>query len=98
MNPKPKLLLLAALLIPGLALAGTDSEREALARLAGEIQALDGLVAEAEAQSPGTQRIAFQYAWLRRDLERVRAGILDHLNAPPGEPRTFEPLRGDYRR
>jgi len=28
----------------------------------------------------------------------VRAGIAEHLNAPPGEPRAFEPLQGDYRR
>ena len=30
-------------------------------------------------------------------LERVRAGIREHIDAPRNEPRTVPPLRGDYR-
>jgi len=78
--------------------ADSDAERAALARLAHEIQALGALVEEAERQAPADARIRFQYGWLRADLRRVRAGIAEHLNAPPGEPRAFEPLQGDYRR
>jgi RAQPRD family integrative conjugative element protein len=98
MNAK-RLLPLALLgaLAPGVACADTDAEREALARLAHEIQALGALVDEAETHA-GDARIRFQYGWLRADLARVRAGITEHLNAPPGEPRAFEPLQGDYRR
>jgi RAQPRD family integrative conjugative element protein len=89
---------LAALLAPCWAQADTDSEREALARLAHEIQALGGLVTEAEEQSPGGERFPFQYGWLRQDLAKIRGGIVEFLNAPRGEPRAFPPLRGDYRR
>ena len=95
-------LILAALL--GIAVtatqvfADTDGEREALARLAHEIDALVPLVAKAEAQADPDARIRFRYEWLRQDLERVRAGIQAHIDAPRAEPRKVEPLRGDYRR
>lgn len=99
---RTKALFLAALL--GLAMpfsqaiADADGEREALARLAHEIEALAPLVAQAEAQANPDARIRFRYDWLRRDLERVRAGIREHIDAPRAEPRKVEPLRGDYRR
>lgn len=80
------------------AIADADGEREALARLAHEIEALAPLVAQAEAQANPDARIRFRYDWLRRDLARVRAGIQEHVDAPRAEPRKLEPLRGDYRR
>lgn len=78
--------------------ADAESEREALTRLAHEIEALAPLVAKAEAQAEPDARIRFRYEWLRQDLERVRAGIQAHIDAPRAEPRKVEPLRGDYRR
>ena len=42
-------------------------------------------------------RIRLNYTWLRRDLERVKSGIQDYIETPSTEPRTFEPLQGDYR-
>lgn len=78
--------------------ADADAEREALARLAHEIEALAPLVEKAEAQANPDARIRFRYEWLRQDLERVRAGIQAHIDAPRAEPRKVEPLRGDYRR
>jgi RAQPRD family integrative conjugative element protein len=99
---RSKGLLLVALL--GIAVTATqafadaDGEREALARLAHEIEALTPLVAKAEAQADPDARIRFRYNWLRQDLERVRAGIQAHIDAPRAEPRKVEPLRGDYRR
>ena len=82
----------------GAAHADPTSEREHLARLAHEIDALKSLAGAAEAQAGYPQRIRFQYAWLKQDLDRVRQGILEHLNAPQGEPRRIAPLAGDYRR
>lgn len=79
-------------------IADADGEREALARLAHELNALAPLVAQAEAQAEPSARIRFRYDWLRQDLERVRSGIEAHINAPRAEPRKVEPLRGDYRR
>ncbi len=51
----------------------------------------------AESQASPDTRIRFRYDWLRQDLERIRAGIQEHIDAPRTEPRTFPPLRGDYR-
>jgi RAQPRD family integrative conjugative element protein len=82
----------------GRAVGDADGEREALARLAHEIDALAPLVATAEAQADPDARIRFRYDWLRQDLARVRSGIQAHIDAPRAEPRKVEPLRGDYRR
>jgi RAQPRD family integrative conjugative element protein len=78
-------------------LADADAEREALARLIHEINAIAPLIASAESQANPDARIRFRYDWLRQDLARIRAGLQEHIDAPRSEPRTFPPLRGDYR-
>jgi len=91
--------LVAALLPLGsLALADADAEREALARLTHEIEALEPLIRSAQSRANPDARVRFRYDWLRQDLARVRLGIQEHIEAPRAEPRTFPPLRGDYRR
>jgi len=79
------------------AIADADAEREALAQIAHELDALEALIRNAESQAEPDARIRFRYDWLRQDLARVRQGIQDHIDAPRTEPRTFPPLRGDYR-
>ncbi|MGH8651421.1 MAG: RAQPRD family integrative conjugative element protein [Gammaproteobacteria bacterium] len=93
-------LLIAILLLLGITAVEADqaSERGQLARLAHELEALQPLVDAAEAQADYPARIRFQYPWLRQDLDKVRQGILEHLQAPQGEPRQIPPLAGDYRR
>jgi len=78
--------------------ADNGSEREALARLVHEIEALAPVVQEAKMHANQSSRIHFQYSWLEQDLERIKFGIREHLNAPRAEPRSFPPLKGDYRR
>ncbi|MCI0410467.1 MAG: RAQPRD family integrative conjugative element protein [Acidobacteria bacterium] len=78
--------------------ADQAAEREQLARLAHELEALDPLIDAAQAEADYPARIRFQYPWLRQDLAKVRQGILEHLNAPQGEPRQVPPLAEDYRR
>lgn len=78
--------------------ADADGERAALARITHELQALEPLIAEATAQANPAARVRFHYDWLRQDLERIRLGIQEHIDAPRSEPRSFPPLRGDYRR
>ncbi|MGB5465580.1 MAG: RAQPRD family integrative conjugative element protein [Sedimenticolaceae bacterium] len=91
--------LVAALLPLGsLAMADADAEREALARLTHDIEALESLIRAAESQASPDARVRFHYDWLRQDLARVRLGIQEHIDAPRAEPRSFPPLRGDYRR
>ena len=80
------------------AVADADGERAALARIDHELQSIEPLLAEADSQANPDTRIRFQYDWLRQDLDRIRRGIQAHIDAPRSEPRTFPPLRGDYRR
>lgn len=95
----PFFALLVALALPASQAVGdADGEREALARLAHEIETLAPLVMKAEAQAEAGARIRFRYDWLRQDFERMRAGIHAHIDVPRAEPRKVEPLRGDYRR
>ena len=70
------------LLLANTALADPDGERDALARLIHEIEALQPLIATAESQASPDARIRFRYDWLRQDLERIRAGIQEHIDAP----------------
>ena len=81
-----------------LAHADADAERASLARIIHELEVLEPLLAEAKAAADPDARIQFRYDWLHKDLERIRHGIQEHIDAPRTEPRTFAPLRGDYRR
>ncbi len=76
--------------------ADDDSEREQLARISHELVQLQAMVADAGRRVPATQRVRFRYEWLQRDLEMVRQGIDEHIDAPR-QPRPVPPLRGDYR-
>ena len=78
--------------------ADVDAEREALSNILHELQAVESLIDKAQAQRQEDARIRFQYRWLREDLGLIRNGIQSHLNAPRAQPRSFPPLRGDYRR
>ena len=90
--------LLTAVLPVQFAIADAGGERAALARIIHELQAIDPLITEAASQANPDARIRFQYDWLRQDLDRIRLGIREHIDAPRSEPRSFPPLRGDYRR
>ncbi len=90
--------LLGSVLPVQFVIADADGEREMLARIAHEIEAIAPLISQAASQANPDSRIRFQYDWLRQDLNRIRNGIQDHIDAPRAEPRTFPPLRGDYRR
>lgn len=74
-----------------------DDENATLVRLIHELDALTPLVSEAENKALVDSRVRLNYGWLRRDLELVKNGIDWHLNTPSTEPRSFEPLKGDYR-
>ncbi len=81
-----------------LACADADAERQALARIIHELELLRPVLVEAKAAADPDARIHFRYDWLKKDLERVRQGIQEHIDAPRAEPRSVAPLRGDYRR
>jgi RAQPRD family integrative conjugative element protein len=76
--------------------ADQDSEREELSRISYELQRLHSSVANASKQAPTGQRVRFRYDWLLRDLDLMRRGVDEHLDAPQ-QPRSVPPLKGDYR-
>ena len=83
--------------ISSLAVADADGERVALAKIIHELDALKPLITEAKAQSNPDSRIQFQYEWLALDIQRMKSGIEEHITAPRTQPRSFPPLKGDYR-
>lgn len=99
---RPILTLAIALAVVGIlatstpALADAEVERTELARLIHELEQLERVVQQAETSADSTQRIHFQYGWLRNDLARVKAGIREYLETVPLAPRTIAPLAGDY--
>lgn len=76
--------------------ADASTERAELVRILREIENLELIVQDAEAASVSTQRIRFQYGWLRGDLEKIKAGIREYLDTAPVTPRVPVPLGGDY--
>jgi RAQPRD family integrative conjugative element protein len=80
------------------AFADVDAEREALANIIHELNALDPLIKRAEANADQDSRIRFRYDWLRQDLTQIKGGVQSHIESPRTQPRSFPPLRGDYRR
>lgn len=74
------------------------AERESLARIVHELEAINALIEEAQSHSNPDARIRFQYITLKKDLSKMRLGIQEHLESPTIEPREYAPLAGDYRR
>ena len=93
----PSFLIIGLVVTPA-AFADADAEREALAKVIHELNALDLLIKRAEANAEQDSRIRFRYDWLRQDLKQIKDGIQSHIDAPRAQPRSFPPLRGDYRR
>lgn len=81
---------------PAVSLADGEAERTELARLIHEIERLELVIEQAEQAAESAERVHFQYAWLRTDLARVKAGIREYLESVPITPRTVIPLAGDY--
>ena len=94
----PSTFLILGLCIAPAAFADADAEREALAKIIHEISALETLINRAAANADRDSRIRFRYDWLRQDLKQIKDGIQSHIDSPRAQPRSFPPLRGDYRR
>ena len=95
------LLLAAAGLQPAIAADASDNaaEREMLAAVTRQLELLDHLDERAVTTAPQERaRYHFDYARLRADLERVRAGVRDYLVPQRAQPRDPVPLTGDYTR
>lgn len=77
---------------------GVTAEHEQLAALTRQLDLLDRLAEHAAHTAPQEHtRYHFDHARLRKDLQRVRAGIQDYLTPPRAQPRDPVELSGDYR-
>ncbi len=97
MGKKTPTIALLLLFSSATALADADGERAALAQIIHELNALEPLIIEAKAQSDHDARVRFQYDWLALDIARIKSGVKAHIVAPRAQPRSFPPLKGDYR-
>ncbi len=88
---------LLGLLYTTLAVADRDHERQLLAQLVHELDALKPLIETAQQAADPAARLRFQYDWLRQDVARMQSGIQMHLTEPRRQPRDLPPLKGDYR-
>ena len=93
----PSFLIIGLVVTPA-AFADADAEREALPKIIHELNALKPLIKRAEVNADQDSRIRFRYDWLRQDLKQIEDGIQSHIDSPRAQPRSFPPLRGDYRR
>ena len=74
-----------------------SAEHEQLAALARQLNLIDRLAEHAAKSAPQERaRYHFDYARLRADLKRVRAGLQDYLVPQRAQPRDPVPLAGDY--
>lgn len=79
------------------AIADDTPEREQLAALTRQLDLIDRLAEHAAHTAPQERaRYHFDYARLRADLKRVRAGLQDYLAPQRAQPRDPVPLAGDY--
>jgi RAQPRD family integrative conjugative element protein len=93
----PALALVLAGVQPALA-ADAASEHAQLAALVRQLDMLDRLAEHsATLPRPDGSRYHFDYARLREDIERVRAGIRDYLTPQRAQPRDPVALVGGYR-
>jgi len=96
--PALALVLAVALANASPASAGDASaEHEQLAAFARQLDLIDRLAEHAAHTAPQARaRYHFDYARLRADLKRVRAGLQDYLVPQRAQPRDPVPLAGDY--
>lgn len=82
---------------PAVAADGVAMEREQLTALSRQLDLIDRLAEHAANTAPQERaRYHFDYARLRADLKRVRAGLQDYLVPQRAQPRDPVPLAGDY--
>lgn len=88
-------ILFASIQIPS-AHADTETENTALIRIINILNLLTPLINQAEQAQDKRTRIQFRYDLLRRDVNQIKQGIDQKLNPPTIQPRTVQPINGDY--
>lgn len=85
----------------------TDAEKAYLVQIMNQLDALQPLILAAQKSQLPDKRVQFHYSryqdnegnehnGLLEDVAAIKAGITQYLNQPAIEPRTVQPLQGDY--
>jgi len=91
---------LLAMALPSAAFAEAAIQHQELAAALRQLDALERLVQNSEANTPviAGERYHFDYPRLLADLVQVRTGIQTYLAPSRAQPRDLAELSGDYRR
>lgn len=81
---------------PGLTFADEQLSNQYLQRALSELDAAKVYVQKAKEQEPPNQRVVFHYEDVMADIDKIEGGIEEKFNMPKVQPRTIEPVSGDY--
>jgi len=92
--------LLLAMVLPSAAFAEAAIQRQELVAALRQLDALERLVLQSEANTPvaAGERYHFDYPRLLADLAQVRTGIQTYLAPSRAQPRDLTELSSDYHR
>ena len=72
------------------------SENTELARINSILNSVYPLIAKAQKEAAPSSRIKFHYNWLRKDIQKIQAGIAQKINYLPLEPLIVIPPKNSY--
>lgn len=84
------------LLIANSLFADTEQMNTTLARINKILTQINPLINAAQDEQDPDARVKFQFDTLRSDIGKIQAGIAQQINLPSIQPRSVEPLSGDY--
>lgn len=87
--------------------ASIEQERAYLVQLVNQLAAMTPLILAAQKEQPANTRVTFHYTAYRdatgqkhngllEDVQAIKQGIEEKLNAVSAEPRVVMPVQGDY--
>jgi RAQPRD family integrative conjugative element protein len=82
--------------MPGLTFADEQLSNQYLQRALSELDAAKVYVQQAKEQEAPNQRVVFHYEDVLSDIDKIEGGIQEKFNMPKVQPRTIEPVSGDY--
>lgn len=76
--------------------ANTEQMTMTLQRISHVLQQINPLINEAQTEQGSNARIKFRFDLLRADIAKIQSGITEQLDRVTIQPRTVQPLKGDY--
>ena len=74
-----------------------NNEKYELHNVVTELHTVKKIIKQAESSANKDARIRFDYEVLQKDLEKIRQGIQDYINAVQRDPRQLPEINGEYK-